>query len=78
MVVDLPEPLGPSRPNTSPRRTSRLTSTTALTRGRIQKSLKVLLTPAHLITTFALLLLLRVTAAGVGLTLGVSVMRVLA
>src|SRR5690242_21684628 len=44
-VVDLPEPFGPSRPNTSPRRTSKSTSSTARAFGRFQKSLKTLVRP---------------------------------
>ena len=38
MVVLLPDPLGPRSPNTSPRRTEKLRSVTAFTRGRRQKS----------------------------------------
>src|SRR5947209_7819014 len=44
-VVDFPEPLGPSRPNTSPRRTSKSTLSTARALGRPQKSLKTLVKP---------------------------------
>ena len=47
MVVDLPDPLGPSRPKTSPRRTSRSISLTAFTRSRIQKSLKTFVSRAQ-------------------------------
>src|SRR5215469_1508902 len=44
-VVDFPEPLGPSNPNTSPRRTSKSTLSTARALGRPQKSLKILVKP---------------------------------
>src|SRR5438876_5485688 len=44
-VVDFPEPFGPSRPKTSPRRTAKSTLSTALALGRPQKSLKVLVNP---------------------------------
>src|SRR5580658_7642133 len=44
-VVDLPEPLGPRRPKTSPRRTSKSTLSTARALGRPQKSLKILVKP---------------------------------
>src|SRR5438477_11351240 len=44
-VVDLPEPLGPSRPKTSPWRTSKSTLSTARALGRPQKSLKTLVRP---------------------------------
>src|SRR5579875_290328 len=44
-VVDLPEPLGPNRPNTSPLRTSKLTLSTARALGRFQKSLKTFVNP---------------------------------
>src|SRR6185369_13305495 len=44
-VVDLPEPFGPSRPKTSPRRTSKSTLSTARAFGRPQKSLKILVKP---------------------------------
>ena len=44
-VVDLPEPFGPSNPNTSPRRTSKSTLSTARALGRPQKSLKTLVRP---------------------------------
>src|SRR5580704_19120438 len=44
-VVDLPEPFGPSRPKTSPRRTSKLTLSTARALGRLQKSLKTFVKP---------------------------------
>src|SRR5213080_1819167 len=44
-VVDLPEPFGPSRPKTSPRRTSKSTSSTARALGRFQKSLKIFVRP---------------------------------
>ena len=47
MVVDLPEPLGPSRPKTSRGRTARSRPSTAVTRGRSQKSLKTLVKPRH-------------------------------
>src|SRR6266704_6089838 len=49
-VVDLPEPFGPSRPNTSPRRTSKLTSSTAFALGRPQKSLNTFVRPRTAIT----------------------------
>src|SRR5437867_12489011 len=44
-VVDFPEPFGPSKPNTSPRRTSKSTLSTARAFGRPQKSLKTLVRP---------------------------------
>src|SRR5512133_701573 len=44
-VVDLPEPFGPSRPKTSPRRTSKSTLSTARAFGRPQKSLTILVRP---------------------------------
>src|SRR5438477_7839402 len=44
-VVDLPEPFGPSKPKTSPRRTSKSTLSTALALGRPQKSLKIFVRP---------------------------------
>src|SRR6266480_900180 len=44
-VVDLPEPFGPRRPKTSPRRTSKSTLSTARALGRFQKSLKILVRP---------------------------------
>src|SRR5207302_287822 len=44
-VVDLPEPFGPSKPKTSPRRTSKSTSSTAFALGRPQKSLKIFVRP---------------------------------
>src|SRR5438876_1121343 len=44
-VVDFPEPFGPSRPKTSPRRTSKSTLSTARAFGRPQKSLKILVKP---------------------------------
>ena len=44
-VVDLPDPFGPSRPKTSPRRTSKSTLSTARALGRPQKSLKTLVKP---------------------------------
>src|SRR6059058_6065421 len=49
-VVDLPEPFGPSNPKTSPRRTSKLTSSTARALGRPQKSLKTLVKPRTVTT----------------------------
>src|SRR2546423_2026050 len=49
-VVDLPEPFGPSSPNTSPRRTSKSTLSTARALGRPQKSLKTLVNPRTEIT----------------------------
>src|SRR5256885_11850360 len=49
-VVDLPEPFGPSRPNTSPRFTSKLTLSTARALGRPQKSLKTLVRPRTAMT----------------------------
>ena len=52
-VVDLPEPLGPSRPNTSPWRTSKSTLSTARALGRPQKSLKTLVSPRTETTTSA-------------------------
>src|SRR6185295_13271517 len=53
MVVDFPEPLGPSRPKTSPRRTSKSTLSTARALGRPQKSLKILVKPRTATTTSA-------------------------
>src|SRR5579862_9250615 len=50
-VVDLPEPLGPSRPNTSPCRTSKSTLSTARALGRFQKSLKTFVSPRTETTT---------------------------
>src|ERR1041384_1597537 len=50
MVVDLPEPFGPSKPNTSPRRTSKSTLSTARALGRPQKSLKTLVRPRTAMT----------------------------
>src|SRR4051795_9145038 len=50
-VVDLPEPFGPRRPNTSPRRTSKSTPSTARALGRPQKSLKTLVNPRTETTT---------------------------
>src|SRR5580704_5061654 len=44
-VVDFPDPFGPSRPKTSPRRTSKSTLSTALAFGRPQKSLKIFVSP---------------------------------
>src|SRR5438445_3727058 len=44
-VVDLPDPLGPSRPTTSPRLTSKSTLSTARALGRPQKSLNTLVKP---------------------------------
>src|SRR5581483_10385843 len=52
-VVDLPEPLGPSRPKTSPLRTSKSTLSTARAFGRFQKSLKILVRPRTETTTSA-------------------------
>src|SRR2546430_6996565 len=52
-VVDLPEPFGPSRPKTSPRRTSKSTLSTAFALGRPQKSLKIFVSP-RTTTTFSL------------------------
>src|SRR5664279_2534802 len=50
-VVDLPEPFGPSSPNTSPRRTSKSTPSTARALGRFQKSLKTFVSPRTETTT---------------------------
>ena len=50
-MVDLPEPFGPSSPNTSPRRTSKSTLSTARAFGRPQKSLKTLVRPRTATTT---------------------------
>src|SRR3954464_9124579 len=44
-VVDLPEPFGPSKPKTSPRRTSKSTLSTARALDRPQKSLKTFVRP---------------------------------
>jgi len=52
-VVDLPEPFGPSRPKTSPRRTSKSTLSTARALGRPQKSLKTLVRPRTETTTLS-------------------------
>ena len=49
-VVDLPEPLGPNSPNTSPRRTSNFTLSTARAFERPQKSLKTLVRPRTVMT----------------------------
>src|SRR5215468_8417346 len=49
-VVDLPEPLGPSKPKTSPLRTSKSTLSTARALGRPQKSLKTLVSPRTVTT----------------------------
>src|SRR5205809_1032861 len=51
-VVDFPEPFGPSRPNTSPGRTSKSTLSTALALGRPQKSLNTFVSP-RTTTTFS-------------------------
>src|SRR6185503_4793127 len=50
-VVDFPDPLGPSRPNTSPRCTSKSTLSTARALGRPQKSLNTLVNPRTAATT---------------------------
>src|SRR5213594_2786345 len=50
-VVDLPEPFGPSSPNTSPRRTSKSTLSTARALGRPQKSLNTFVSPRTATTT---------------------------
>src|SRR5688572_5476451 len=50
-VVDLPDPFGPSKPNTSPRRTSKSTLSTARAFGRPQKSLNTLVKPRTEMTT---------------------------
>src|ERR1051325_3784686 len=50
-VVDFPDPFGPSKPKTSPRRTSKLTLSTARALGRPQKSLKTLVRPRTATTT---------------------------
>src|SRR5437899_10273995 len=52
-VVDLPDPFGPSNPNTSPRCTSKSTLSTARAFGRPQKSLKTLVSPRTATTTSA-------------------------
>ena len=54
MVVDLPEPLGPRSPNTSPRRISKSTLSTARALGRPQKSLNTLVRPVARTTTSSL------------------------
>src|SRR5207302_10030756 len=51
-VVDLPEPFGPNKPKTSPRRTSKSTLSTAFALGRPQKSLKIFVSP-RTTTTFS-------------------------
>src|SRR5690348_2207832 len=53
MVVDLPEPFGPSNPNTSPRRTSKLTLSTARAFARPQKSLNTFVSPRTAMTVSA-------------------------
>src|SRR5271155_368989 len=50
-VVDLPEPFGPSKPKTSPRRTSKSTLSTARALGRFQKSLNTFVSPRTDTTT---------------------------
>src|SRR5580698_351715 len=45
IVVDFPEPFGPSRPKTSPRRTSKSTLSTARAFARPQKSLNTFVNP---------------------------------
>src|SRR5665213_2410781 len=52
-VVDLPEPFGPSRPKTSPLRTSKSTLSTARALGRFQKSLNTFVIPRTDTTTSA-------------------------
>src|ERR1700684_1241810 len=52
-VVDFPEPFGPSKPNTSPRRTSKSTLSTARALGRFQKSLNTFVSPRTDTTTSA-------------------------
>src|SRR5580704_11587193 len=52
-VVDLPEPFGPSKPKTSPRRTSKSTLSTARALGRFQKSLNTFVSPRTETTTSA-------------------------
>src|SRR6516225_11583317 len=70
-VVDLPEPLGPRRPKTSPRRTSKSTLSTARALERPQKSLKTLVRP-WTETTVELEEAMRVRIADCGLRNGIS------
>src|SRR5206468_11125863 len=65
-VVDFPEPFGPSKPNTSPRLTSKSTLSTARAFARPQKSLNTLVRPRTEMTVSPLLDALSVFARGVG------------
>src|SRR5258706_5507674 len=65
-VVDLPEPFGPSRPKTSPRRTSKSTPSTARAFGRPQKSLKTFVRPR----TATMVSSARADDSGFGIELG--------
>ncbi len=49
-VVDFPDPFGPSKPNTSPLRTTKSTLSTARAFGRPQKSLKTFVRPRTVTT----------------------------
>src|ERR1017187_1960377 len=71
-VVDLPEPFGPSRPNTSPRRTSKSTLSTARALGRFQKSLKTFVNPRTETTTSPLDCGLRVADCGFSSATGIK------
>src|SRR5262245_8045921 len=71
-VVDLPEPFGPSRPNTSPRRTSKLALSTARALGRLQKSLKTLVRPRTETMTSPLDCGVRIADGGVDSAAGIG------
>ena len=63
-VVDLPEPFGPSSPNTSPRLTSKSMPSTARALGRPQKSLNTLVNPcAEMTVSFELIVVLSLRLA---------------
>src|SRR6266496_1553419 len=74
-VVDLPEPFGPSKPKTSPRRTLKSTLSTARALGRPQKSLKTLVSPVTEMTTSPLEGAVR--DAEPGLSVGISFIAIL-
>src|SRR5438067_9483643 len=65
-VVDLPEPFGPSNPNTSPRRTSKSTLSTARALERPQKSLNTFVNPRTETTISPLDCGLRIADCGFG------------
>src|SRR5580765_8155145 len=75
-VVDLPEPFGPSSPNTSPRRTSKLALSTARALGRFQKSLKTFVRPRTDTTTSLLDCGLRVAECGMDSAAGMCKFKV--